>query len=59
MIFSEYDIQEQIFSVGEGIVKIDGIGCMNIKFPKISEKTDLNKQILDGLAYQEGLEDAP
>lgn len=49
MIFSGFEIEEQIFSVGEGIAKIDGVGCVNVKYPKIDNITNIEKQTLNGL----------
>ena len=52
MIFSGYDIPGYIFSVGEGIAKIDGRGCIGIKYPRIRSEWNLNSQIIDALGNE-------
>ena len=54
MMFSGFEIEEQIFSVGEGISKIDGSGCISVKYPRIKDIKNLEQQILDGLAKPSG-----
>lgn len=49
MLFSGYDIDNIIFTVGEGMIRIDGIGLKYVKFPRISNLKTLEQEILINL----------
>lgn len=49
MLYSGEELPDRVYRVGEGVAWIDGIGLIEIKFPKISSMIKLESKILQRL----------